>query len=100
MRLSKLNIKKINLADIDNAYPAQSILTKIGELYQYESGIFGFGNILVKLQQNIENIIKDELDKADCIECNFATMQPRSIWEKSGRWDRYVDVDKMMFTVK
>lgn len=100
MRLSKLNIKKINLKDIDNTYPAQSILTKIGELYQYESGIFGFGNILVKLQQNIENIIKDELDKADCIECNFATMQPRSIWEKSGRWDRYVDVDKMMFTVK
>lgn len=100
MRLSKLNIKKINLADIDNAYPAQSILTKIGELYQYESGIFGFGNILVKFQQNVEQIIKEELDKADCIECDFATMQPKSIWEKSGRWDRYVNKDKMMFVVK
>lgn len=100
MRLSRLNIKKINLKDIDNNYPAQSILSKIGELYQYESGIFGFGNILVKLQQNIEKIIKEELDKADCIECSFPTMQPKNIWEMSGRWSRYVDEDKMMFTVK
>ncbi len=100
MRLSSLNIKKINLKDIDNIYPAQSILSKIGELYQYESGIFGFGNILVKLQQNIEKIIREELDKADCIECLFATMQPKSIWDMSGRWDRYVDEDKLMFTVK
>lgn len=99
MRLSRLNIKKINLRDIDNTYPAQSILSKAGELYQYESGIFGFGNILVKLQQNIERIIKEELDKADCIECSFATMQPKSIWDKSGRWERYVDEDKLMFTV-
>ena len=53
MRLSRLNIKKINLKDIDNTYPAQSILSKIGELYQYESGIFGFGNILVKFQANV-----------------------------------------------
>ena len=99
MRLSSLNIKKINLSDIDNTYPAQSILSKIGELYQYESGIFGFGNILVKLQQNIEKIIREELDKADCIECLFATMQPKSIWDMSGRWDRYVNEDKLMFTV-
>ena len=100
MRLSRLNIKKINLNDIDNTYPAQSILSKIGELYQYESGIFGFGNILVKFQSNVEKIIKEELDKADCIECDFPTMQPKNIWEKSGRWNRYVNEDKMMFVVK
>lgn len=100
MKLSKLNIKKINLKDIDNNYPAQDIFSKLGEIYQYESGIFGYGNILVKLQDNVERIIKSELDKADCIECQFPTMQPQNIWEKSGRWDRYVNIDKMMFTVK
>ena len=99
MKLSKLNIKKINLKDIDNQYPTQGILTKIGELYQYESGIFGYGNILTKLQQNIINIVKEELDKADLIECVFPTMQPKNIWEQSSRWDRYVDIDKLMFTV-
>ena len=45
MRLSNLNIKKINLSNIDNKYSGQDILMKLGELYQYESGIYGYGNI-------------------------------------------------------
>ena len=45
MRLSKLNIKKISLKDIDKNYSGQDILIKLGELYQYESGIYGYGNL-------------------------------------------------------
>ena len=45
MRLSRLNIKKINLNDVDNNYSGQDILMKLGELYQFESGIFGYGNL-------------------------------------------------------
>ena len=41
MKLSKLNIKRINLNDIDDNYSAQDILLKLGELYQFESGIYG-----------------------------------------------------------
>ena len=33
MRLSRLNIKKINLNDIDSDYSGQDILMKLGELY-------------------------------------------------------------------
>jgi hypothetical protein len=42
MRLSRLNIKKINLNDIDSNYSGQDILMKLGELYQFESGIYGY----------------------------------------------------------
>ena len=44
MKLSRLNIKKINLSEVDNNYSGQDILMKLGELYQYESGIYGYGN--------------------------------------------------------
>ena len=63
MRLSKLSIKKINLNDIDKDYSAQDILLKLGELYQFESGIYGYGNIWNKLQRNIEDIIMDNLNE-------------------------------------
>ena len=33
MKLSKLNIKKINLNDVDENYSVQDILLKLGELY-------------------------------------------------------------------
>ena len=100
MRLSKLNIKKINLNDVDENYSAQDILMKLGELYQFESGIFGYGNIWNKLQRNIENVIIDELDKADCIQVDFPKLQPRKIWDQSDRWEVYTKEGDIMFTMK
>ena len=99
MRLSKLDIKRINLNDIDENYSAQDILMKLGELYQFESGIYGYGNIWNKLQRNIEDIIIDELDKADCIQVDFPKLQPRKIWDQSDRWNTYTKENDIMFTV-
>lgn len=100
MKLSKLNIKKINLTDIDNNYSAQDILMKMGELYQFESGIYGYGTIWLKLQKNIENIIIDELDKADCMQVEFPKIQPKKIWELSNRWDVYTKENDIMYTIE
>lgn len=100
MKLSKLNIKKINLNDVDKNYSAQDILMRIGELYQFESGIYGYGNIWTKLEKNIENIIIDELDKVDCIQVEFPKLQPRSIWDKSNRWNQYTKENDIMFNME
>lgn len=99
MKLSKLNIKKINFDDVDSNYSGQDILMKIGELYQFESGIYGYGNIWTKLERNIEKIIIEELDKADCIQVEFPKLQPRSIWDKSNRWKQYTDENDIMFCI-
>ena len=99
MRLSNLNIKKINLNDIDKDYSGQSILMKLGELYQYESGIYGYGNLWTKLERIVEDIIITELDKVGCIQVEFPKLQPKSIWERSNRWDLYTKDNDIMFTL-
>lgn len=99
MRLSNLGIKKINLDDIDERYAGQDILMKLGELYQYESGIFGYGNIWTKLEREVENIIIEELDKVGCIQTEFPKLQPKSVWDRSGRWDLYTKENDIMFTI-
>lgn len=100
MKLNKLNIKKINFNDIDINYSSQDILMKLGELYQFESGIYGYGNIWTKLERNIEKIIIEELDKADCVQVEFPKLQPRSIWDKSNRWNQYTEENDIMFHIK
>lgn len=99
MRLSRMNVKKINFNDIDNNYSIQDMLMKLGELYQFESGIYGYGNLWTKLERNVESIIIEELDKADCIQVEFPKLQPRSVWEKSNRWDLYTKNNDIMFTI-
>ena len=87
MRLSNLNIKKINLSDIPKKYEGQEILMKLGELYQFESGIYGYGNLWTKFERFVEDVIIDELDKIGCVQVEFPKLQPRKIWDKSNRWD-------------
>lgn len=99
MKLSKLNIKKINIDTVDQNYIAQDILMKLGELYQFESGIYGYGNIWTKFEKNIENIIIDELDKADCVQVEFPKLQPRKIWDMSNRWNQYTTENDIMFNI-
>ena len=99
MRLSRLNIKKINLSDIDNHYSGQDILMKLGELYQFESGIYGYGNLWTKLERIVENIIIEELDKIGCVHVEFPKLQPKEIWEQSNRWDTYTKEGDIMFTL-
>ncbi len=99
MKLSKLNIKKINLNDVDENYSVQDILLKLGELYQFESGLYGYGNLWMKLERKIENIIISELDKADCIHVDFPKLQPKKIWDQSNRWDTYTKDADIMYIV-
>ena len=100
MRLSKFNVKKINFNDISKDYSGQDILLKGGELYQFESGIYAYGNLWTKLERTVENNIIDELDKADCIHVEFPKLQPKSVWEKSGRWDTYTKENDIMYTIE
>ena len=100
MRLSNLNIKKINLDDVDENYSGQDILLKLGELYQFESGIYGYGNLWTKLERRLEDIIIEELDKVGCIQVEFPKLQPRKMWDISGRWDDYTKNSDIMFNFK
>ena len=99
MKLSNLNIKKISLDDVDVNYAGQDILMKMGELYQFESGIYGYGNLWTKLERIVENVIIEELDKVGCIQVEFPKLQPKKIWDKSGRWDVYTKENDIMFTL-
>ena len=99
MRLSRLNIKKIRFDEVDNNYSGQDILMKLGELYQFESGIYGYGNLWTKLERIVEDVIIDELDKVGCIQVEFPKLQPKKIWEQSNRWNMYTSENDIMFTM-
>ena len=99
MRLSKTGLGTIKLNNIDEMYPAQSILLQSGQLVQYGAGLFAYNNIPLLVRRNVEKIIQETLNKYDCIEVLLPTLQPEKIWKDSGRYDHYVD-DGTMLTVE
>lgn len=61
-----------------------------------EAGVYAYDNIPLKVQDNIEEIIKKHFNKADCIEVQMPLLQQEEIWKRSGRYDGYVEDSVMM----
>ncbi len=62
---------------------------KAGLIYQTAAGIYSFLPMATKMISNIENIIREELEKIDANEIIMPTLEPVELWEESGRWQSY-----------
>ncbi len=96
MRLSRGNFTT-NRERVSNEILSQQILLQSGQLKRYATGIYGKNNLLVKAQANIENVIREVLEKYDCIEIVLPLLQPKSLWVESQRWDNYNASGQMFY---
>lgn len=98
MRLTKMGIARNKIANNNDELFAQEILLKTGQLFQFCSGVYGYDNVLHLLMQNVKAVIEKHLNKIECVEISLPVLQPTSIWEESGRLQKYVDEDVMFLT--
>lgn len=96
MRVSRMGMKNVKLSNLDEMYPAQDILIQTNQVRQYGSGVYAYDNIPLKVQDNIEEIIKKHFNRADFIEVQMPLIQQKEIWERSGRFEKYVEEGVMM----
>lgn len=96
MRISKMGMKNVKLSNLDEMYPAQDILIQTSQVKQYGSGVYAYDNIPLKVQDNVEEIIKKNFNRADFIEVQMPIIQQQEIWYRSGRYDKYVEEGVMM----
>ena len=85
MRVSKMGLKSVKLSNLNEMYPAQDILMQTNQVRQYGSGVYAYDNIPLKLQDNIEEVIKKNFNRADCIEVQKPVLKPDESRKRSGR---------------
>jgi len=64
-------------------------LTKAGFIKQVASGIYELTPIAFRVLKKIENIVRDEMDKAGAQELLLTILNPAELWKETGRWDYY-----------
>lgn len=52
------------------------------------NGLYSYMPLGLRSFRKLENIIREELDKAGCLEMKPTVIQPGEIWKESGRWDK------------
>ena len=96
MKWSNTGVKTLRSAPAEADLPGQALLIRGGFIKKLSAGLFTYGPFLVRAIQKFENIIREELNKSDCVEILMPMVQPKKVWEQSGRWNLYDDILQRM----
>ncbi|MDQ0299168.1 prolyl-tRNA synthetase [Salibacterium salarium] len=69
--------------------PSHQLMLRAGLLRQTASGIYSYLPLGRKVLRKVEQIIREEMDKAGGQEMLMPAIQPAELWEESGRFDDY-----------
>jgi len=82
-----LNTLKEDPANTEIA--SYSLSRRAGLIRKVASGIYSFLPLGYRVLKKIENIVREEMDRAGAIEMLMPAVQPADLWIESGRWQKY-----------
>jgi prolyl-tRNA synthetase len=86
MKWSQAHIFTLKEAPSDAEIVSQKLLIRGGYIRKLAPGIYTYSHLLLRAIRKFETIIREELDKRGCTEILMPMVQPRSLWEETGRW--------------
>lgn len=89
MRYSEFFISTLKEEPSDWQIESYSLCLRSGLIRKIASGIYAFMPIGFRVLKKIENIVRQEMDRAGAIEMLMPAMQPADLWIKSERWFEY-----------
>jgi len=96
MRFSKLFGKTLRQAPAEAESVSHQLLLRGGMIAQEAAGIYSYLPLGWRVLRKIENIIREEMDKAGGQELMLPVLQPFELWQQSGR---DVSFGKSLFTL-
>lgn len=73
-------------APADAEIPSHKLMMRSGFMKKLAPGLYSYGAIGLRAIRKFENIIREELDKANGIEILMPMVHPRELWEETNRW--------------
>ena len=75
------------------------LLTRAGMIRRLAAGIYSLTPLGLRSHRKTEQIVREEIDRAGGHEVELPILQPRELWEESGRWARY-EQEEILFHLK
>lgn len=89
MKASKMIIPTLKEAPSEAIIPSHILMLRAGLIKKLVSGVYNFLPMGLRTLRKIENIIREEMDSSGALEILSSAIQPKELWELSGRWKKY-----------
>ena len=89
LRMSTLFLRTLRDDPADAEVPSHRLLVRAGYIRRIAAGVYSWLPLGVITLRNIENIVRQEMDKAGFQEVHFPALLPKDAYEQTGRWTDY-----------
>src|SRR5476649_1286068 len=97
MRWTQTLIPTLREAPADAEIVSHKLLLRAGLIRKLAGGVYTFLPLGLRALRKVEQIVREEMDRAGAIEVLMPALQPKEIWEQSGRAETASNV---LFKVK
>ncbi len=89
MRASRYYAPTLRQAPVEAELASHKLLLRGGFIRPLAAGVFSWLPLGLRVLRNVEQIIREEMNRAGAVEVHLPVLAPRELWEQSGRWDTF-----------
>ncbi len=89
MRLSQFHLRTEKETPADAEIVSHQLMLRAGMLRKLAAGLYTWSPLGLRVLRKVEGIVREEMNRAGAIELQMPTIQPRELWEETGRWQKF-----------
>ena len=89
MRYSKFFLPTLKEDPADAEVISHKLMVRAGMIRKLAAGIYNYLPLGLRSIRKVENIVREEMNRAGAIELLMPSVLPAELWKESGRWDKY-----------
>ena len=89
MRLSLYPINTVKETPSEAEVISHQLMLRAGLIRRIAAGIYTWLPLGLRTLRKVEQIIREEMDRAGALEVLMPAVQPAELWQESGRWEQY-----------
>ncbi len=89
MKMSKMYMPTLKEVPSEAEIASHQLLLRAGMIRQLVSGVYSYLPLGYRVIRKVEQIVREEMDRSGSQELLMSAVQPRELWEATGRWDDF-----------
>ena len=89
MRYSKMHIPTLKETPSEAEVISHKLMLRAGMIRRLAAGIYNYLPMGLRVLRKVEQIVREEMNRAGAQEILLPAIQPAELWEESGRWNLY-----------
>jgi prolyl-tRNA synthetase len=89
MKASQFFVSTLKEAPADAEVVSHQLMLRAGFIKRLSAGIYSYMPMGLRVIRRIENIVREEMNRAGAVELLMPVVQPAELWQESGRFQKY-----------